>query len=51
MQSPIFFLPIFDGVWDLAFSPDGKQLATCDRNGTVSLWEVAEIIRNDSRNP
>ena len=36
-------VPTSDGAWDLAFSPDGKQLATCSRNGTVSLWDVEDL--------
>ena len=36
-------LPTFDGAWGLAFSPNGKQLATCSRNGTVSIWDIEDL--------
>src|SRR5205807_10040867 len=29
------------GVWDVAFAPDGKTLATSDPDRAVRLWEVA----------
>ena len=28
-------------VWDLAFSPDGKTLATCGIRDTLRLWDVS----------
>ena len=31
-----------DNVYALAFSPDGKTLASGSRDGTVKLWDVPE---------
>src|SRR5262249_47535317 len=30
------------GTWAVAFSPDGRTLATGDRGGMVRLWQVAD---------
>jgi WD40 repeat protein/DNA-binding SARP family transcriptional activator/tRNA A-37 threonylcarbamoyl transferase component Bud32 len=30
-----------EGVWGLAYSADGRQLATLDRSGTVRVWDLA----------
>ena len=35
------FLKINDGATALAFSPDGKQLASADIDGIIKIWEVA----------
>jgi WD40 repeat protein len=29
------------GIWDLDFSPDGKQLVTIDTNNAVHIWNTA----------
>ena len=30
-----------DSVWQVAFSPDGRRLATSSSDGTVGVWDVA----------
>jgi WD40 repeat protein len=32
---------LYDPVWDLRLSPDGRLLATRDNNGDVHLWQIA----------
>jgi WD40 repeat protein/tRNA A-37 threonylcarbamoyl transferase component Bud32 len=38
-------------VWSIAFSPDGKQLASASGDGTIQLWELAnsKILRTFSK--
>jgi len=31
-----------DGVWSLAFSPDGQQLATGNWDKSIRIWQVGE---------
>ena len=37
-------LPHTDDVWSVAFSPDGKTLASGTRNGEVRLWDIESIL-------
>lgn len=37
------------GIQSLAFSPDGKRIAVGDQNGTISIWNVDEVLRGDQR--
>jgi WD40 repeat protein len=37
------FANTFGGITNLAFSPDGNRFTTCDSNGNVALWSVAEM--------
>jgi WD40 repeat protein len=36
------FTETFGGIWSVAFSPDGKLLATGDTNGEIRLYQVAD---------
>ena len=36
------FAATFGGVTGVAFSPDGKQLATSDTNGSIQIWGVRD---------
>jgi hypothetical protein len=36
------FAETFSGVFSVAFSPDGKLLATGDNDGEIRLWQVAD---------
>ena len=29
-----------DGIWSIAFSPDGQRLASCGKDRTVKVWDV-----------
>ncbi len=33
----------------LAFSPEGKRLASCLHDGTILIWDVAAVYRNVHR--
>jgi WD40 repeat protein len=36
-------------VWSVAFSPDGKVLATGDAKGTIHLWSVPRLLSQNSK--
>ncbi len=36
------FTKTFSSIYSVAFSPDGKVLATSDTNGEICLWQVAD---------
>jgi WD40 repeat protein len=40
-EEPVVTDRVYDPVWDVRISADGKFLATQDNNGDVHLWEVA----------
>ncbi|MFV1966267.1 MAG: protein kinase [Pirellulaceae bacterium] len=40
-KAPIALANLSEMVWDVAFSPDGKTLASADGSGGVTLWNVA----------
>jgi WD40 repeat protein len=42
-QLPVLEHP--DGIYSLAYSPDGKMGATSDKNGKVVLWDFTDITR------
>ena len=33
-------------VWSLAFSPDGKRLASGDRDGTIKIWKAFDWTKS-----
>ncbi len=34
-----------DEVWQVRFSPDGKRLASCGTDETVSIWDIEHLVR------
>ncbi len=40
--NPAESVPHTNMVWQVAWSPDGKRLASCSSDGSVKLWAVAE---------
>ena len=42
--------PIYDAARSLAFSPDGKQLASGYQYGSVRLWDLAETLASNEIN-
>ncbi|NNE72962.1 MAG: hypothetical protein HKN26_04810, partial [Acidimicrobiales bacterium] len=43
--------PLPGGVWDLAFTPDGRSLVTSGRDGEVLLWDWATATQLGDRLP
>ncbi|MHC4643564.1 MAG: protein kinase domain-containing protein, partial [Planctomycetota bacterium] len=41
-QSPRTLLGHLDGVYDIAFAPDGRRFVTAGGDGTIKIWDAAD---------